>query len=71
MRGVLYSECPLSHVPLSIHVGMCVLEGTHADRDSGIVNTGEAEGEGLTTNHKVLVLLLEQEILFIELAFPE
>lgn len=58
---------------LLFHVGMHVLDGIQADRDSGIVNYGDNnfEGEGLSTNKRVLILLLEQEILFIELTFPE
>ena len=52
--------------------GMYVLDGIQADRDSGIVNYGDnSEGEGLTSKHRVLILLLEQEILFIDLTFPE
>lgn len=49
------------------------MDGIHADRDSGIVNYGDSnsEGEVLLTNKRVLILLLEQEILFIELTFPE
>ena len=49
-----------------------MLDGIQADRDSGIVNYGEtAEGEGVGTNLRVLILLLEQEVIFIELTFPE
>ena len=53
--------------------GMHVLEDQQADRDSGIVNYSSSNGEGAgsTTSRKILVLLLEQEILFIELTFPE
>lgn len=52
---------------------MYVLDGVQADRDSGIVNYGDNsyDGEGLVSNHRVLILLLEQEILFIDLTFPE
>ena len=53
-------------------VGIHVLDGMQADKDSGIVNYGDnSEGEGLVTNQRVLILLLEQEILFIELSLPE
>ena len=50
---------------------MHVLDGIHLDKDSGIVNYGEKEGEGSVMNNRVLILLLEQEILFIELSLPE
>lgn len=52
-------------------LGMHVLDGVHLDKDSGIVNYGEKEGEGSVMNNRVLILLLEQEILFIELSLPE
>lgn len=54
-------------------IGMYVLDGIQADRDSGIVNFGDScdRGEGLVSNQRVLILLLEQEILFIDLTFPE
>ncbi len=51
--------------------GMHVLEDQQADRDSGIVNYSSGEGTGSTTTRKVLVLLLDQEILFLELTLPE
>lgn len=69
--------CRYAPVCLSVHITVCagmhVLEGIHSERDSGIVNFGDSsiEGEGLTSNKRVLILMLEQEILFIELAFPE
>ena len=50
--------------------GMHVLEDQQADRDSGIVNYAGGNGDS-TTSRKILVLLLEQEILFIELTLPE
>lgn len=51
---------------------MHVLDGVQADRDSGIVNYGDSsEGEGQITKQRVLILLLEQEILFVDLTFPE
>jgi lethal(2) giant larvae protein len=50
--------------------GMHVLEDVHTDRDSGIVNSG-SDGVATTTMRDILVLLLEQEILFIELSPPE
>lgn len=53
-------------------IGMYVLDGIQADRDSGIVNYGDnSEGEGLVSKQRVLILLLEQEILFIDLTLPE
>ena len=49
-----------------------MLDGIQADRDSGIVNFGDSsERDGLVAKQRVLVLLLEQEILFIDLTFPE
>ena len=55
-----------------MRVGMYVLDGIQADRDSGIVNFGDSsERDGLVVKQRVLVLLLEQEILFIDLTFPE
>ncbi len=49
---------------------MHILDGVQGDKDSGIVNYGESmDGEG--TNQRVLILLLEQEILFIEVTLPE
>lgn len=52
--------------------GMHVLDGIQLDKDSGIVNFGDnLEGDGSVTNNRVLILLLEQEILFIELSLPE
>ncbi len=51
--------------------GMHVLEDQQADRDSGIVNYSNGDGVGSTTTRKILVLLLEQEILFVELTLPE
>ncbi|CAI8051354.1 LLGL scribble cell polarity complex component 2 [Geodia barretti] len=50
--------------------GMHVLEDVHTDRDSGIVNSG-SDCVTTTTMRDILVLLLEQEILFIELSPPE
>lgn len=62
-----------NHSKTFICSGMYVLDGVQADRDSGIVNYGDNsyDGEGLVSNHRVLILLLEQEILFIDLTFPE
>ena len=61
------------YLPVCLYTGMHVLEGSHSERDSGIVNFGDSgtEGEGLTSSKRVLILMLEQEILFIELTFPE
>lgn len=51
---------------------MHVLDGIQGDRDSGIVNYGDSsEGDGHTTKQRVLILLLEQEILFVDLTSPE
>ena len=52
------------------YVGIHVLDAIQTDRDSGIVNYGD-NSEGLNTTQRVLILLLEQEILFIDLNFPE
>lgn len=49
---------------------MHVLDGIHLDKDSGIVNYGDKETSSVMSN-RVLILLLEQEILFIELSLPE
>ena len=53
--------------------GMHVLEDYQADRDSGIVNTASSERDnaGTPTTRRILVLLLEQEIVFVELTWPE
>lgn len=53
--------------------GMHILEDQQVDRDSGIVNyTGsEADNSVSSTARKILVLLLEQEILFVDLTLPE
>ena len=53
--------------------GMHVLEDYQSDRDSGIVNTASSDREnaGTPTTRRILVLLLEQEILFVELTLPE
>ncbi len=59
--------CVCMHVWLS---GMHVLDGIHLDKDSGIVNYGDKE-TGSVMSNRVLILLLEQEILFIELSLPE
>lgn len=50
--------------------GMHILEDVHADRDSGIVNSGP-ENATSTTVRNILILLLEQEILFIDLSSPD
>ena len=51
---------------------MHVLDGIQQDKDSGIVNYSDShEGDSAVTNKRVLILLLEQEILFIELSLPE
>ena len=47
-----------------------MLDGIQTDRDSGIVNYGD-NSEGVHTTQRVLILLLEQEILFVDLNFPE
>lgn len=53
--------------------GMHVLEDHQSDRDSGIVNTASSDREntGTPTTRRILVLLLEQEIVFVELTLPE
>ena len=53
--------------------GMHILEDQQADRDSGIVNyTGsDADNSTNSTTRKVLILLLEQEVLFVDLTLPE
>ena len=73
---------PLALCALDLHAcelgtfilaGIHVLDNIQADRDSGIVNYGDgADGEGMVAKQRVLILLLEQEILFIDLSsFPE
>jgi len=46
--------------------------GMHVlDKNSGFVNNEDEDDCGEAGNNKILVLLLEQEILFIELTLPQ
>lgn len=59
-------------VCVCVCAAMHVLDGIQQDKDSGIVNYNDnLDGDSAVTNKRVLILLLEQEILFIELSLPE
>ncbi|KAL5473173.1 hypothetical protein EMCRGX_G027621 [Ephydatia muelleri] len=62
-------EAIILHVTSTVK-GMHILEDVQTDMDSGIVNAG-SEGDSPTTVRKVLILMLEQEILFIDLRMPD
>ena len=49
---------------------MRVIEDQVVDMDSGMIDT-TSDSEASMSARKVLILLLEQEILFIELTMPE
>ena len=60
------------YILAGISPGMHVLDSINLGEDSGTINSEDKQDSSAAINNsKVLILLLEQEILFIELTLPQ